>query len=100
MLFGKYFQFGVLIVLILLLPSITLAMPQIIGDVETEFGIYSPYSVNVVPNVPAYFIDPDLTHVTNSKDFTFTDDERSRLVQNGFVAQPSQFKQVYDIYNH
>ena len=100
MLFSKYFRSGVLMVLILLLPSITLAMPQIIGDVETEFGIYSPYGVNVVPNVPAYFIDPDLTHVTNSKDFTFTDDERARLVQNGFVAQPSQFKQVYDVYNY
>ena len=97
---SRLFSFGALICLILLVPSMVLAMPQIIGDVETEFGVYSPYSVNVVPNVPPYFIDPDLATVTNSDKFTFTEDERARLVRNGFVAQPSQFKQVYDIYNY
>jgi len=97
---SRLFSFGALVCLILLIPSMALAMPQIIGDVETEFGVYSPYSVNVVPNVPPYFIDPDLATIANSDKFTFTEDERARLVRNGFVAQPSQFKQVYDIYNY
>jgi len=93
-------KLGVLIVLVFMLPSMVRAMPQIVSDVKTEFGIYSPYGVDVVPSVPLYAIDPDLANVTNSEKFTFTDHEKALLVQNGFVARPSEFKQVYDVYNY
>jgi hypothetical protein len=93
-------NFGILIALVLLVPSVAAAMPQIIGDVETEFGIYSPYMADVVPNVPLYNIGRDLANVTNSERFEFTDNEKALLVQNGFVAMPGQFKQIHDLYNY
>ncbi len=96
----RILSFAIMVSLILLSSSGVAAMPQIIGNVETEFGIYSPYAVDVVPDVPAYVIDPDLNTVTNSEKFTFTDSEKARLVQNGFVAGPTRFKQVYDVYNY
>jgi hypothetical protein len=95
-----FFNFGILVGLAFMLPSMVMAMPQIAGDVETEFGIYSPYGVDVVPDVPSYVIGPDLANVTNREEFRFTEDEKALLVQNGFVAGPGQFKQVYDVYNY
>ena len=93
-------SFGILICLIFFTPSIAAAMPQITADVETEFAVYSPYTVDAVPAVPPYSIDPDLAHVTNSDQFKFADSEKALLVRNAFVARPSQFKQVYDVYNY
>ncbi len=97
---NRFFSFGILVVLVILLPSIATGFPQIIGDVETEFAVYSPYMVDVVPNVPLYFTGADLENVANTDQFKFTGNEKSLLVRNGFVAGPSQFKQVYDIYNY
>ena len=96
----KVLNFGILAGLILLIPSVAVAMPQITGNVETEFGIYSPYEVDVVPSMPPYFIDPNLVNVTNSEKFEFTNNEKALLSRNGFVAGQSRFKQVYDIYNY
>ena len=100
MLVNRSLSFSILVGLAVLLPSMAIAMPQIIGDVETEFGIYSPYVVSVVPSIPPYVIDPNLAHVTNSESFEFTDIQKALLVKNGFVAAPSRFKQVYDVYNY
>jgi len=88
------------LILIFMIPSVVAAMPQITGDVETEFGIYSPYSADFTPDVPPYVIAPDLNTVTNKDKFTFTESEKALLARNGFVAQHSQFKQVYDVYNY
>ncbi|MBD3181543.1 DUF3160 domain-containing protein [Candidatus Poribacteria bacterium] len=76
------------------------AMPQIIGDVETDFAVYTPYTVDVIPNVPEYFTGPKLENVTNRDQFVFTDGEVELLTKNYFTAKPSQFKQVYDVYNY
>jgi hypothetical protein len=90
------------VVLLLSCMSITevIAMPQITDNVQTEFGIYRPYAVDVVPNVPSYVIDPNLANVTNTEQFKFADNEKALLVQNGFVARPSRFRQIYDVYSY
>ena len=97
---NRYFCFVILLSLVFILPSISTAMPQIMGDVETEFAVYSPYIVNVMPNMPLYYTGANLENVTNTDQFEFTDSEKAMLVQNGFVAGPGRFKQVYDVYNY
>ncbi|MQY63366.1 MAG: DUF3160 domain-containing protein, partial [Calditrichaeota bacterium] len=80
-------------------------MADITGDVVTEFGTYHPYLVDVTPSLQPYTIEPGFGNVVNFNAFTFSDNERVRLLQNGFVArfQPNRrqgtgYKQIYDIY--
>lgn len=94
------FPFVVIVSLILLLASSVIAIPQIVSSVNTEFGVYEPYIADVAPDVPRYFIDPDLANIDNKSQFEFADAERIMLVRNGFVSRPSQFRQVYDVYNY
>jgi hypothetical protein len=93
-------KFVLIITLLTLLASTAFSFPQITSNVETEFGIYSPYIVNIVPNVQPYTIKPDLSNITNKEKFQLTDNEKKLLAKNGFVASPTKYKQVYDIYNY
>jgi len=72
---------------------------DITEDVETEFGTYHPYLVDVDPCVEPYTIEPDFSNVVNFNDFTFSDADKELLLQNGFVVKPSHYKQIYDVYN-
>ena len=72
---------------------------DITEDVETEFGTYHPYLVDVEPCVEPYTIEPDFSNVVNFNDFTFSDADKALLLQNGFVVKPSHYKQIYDVYN-
>lgn len=72
---------------------------DITEDVETEFGIYHPYPVDVNPCVETYTIEPDFSNVVNFNDFTFSETDKALLLQNGFVVKPSHYKQIYDVYN-
>ena len=82
---------------------------QMIADisesVETEFGEYMPYLVDVVPNCEPYTIEPDFSNVVNFSGFTFSDQEQEMLLANAFVVAPrenfqgySGYKQLYDVY--
>ncbi|MCK4416721.1 MAG: DUF3160 domain-containing protein, partial [Candidatus Latescibacteria bacterium] len=71
---------------------------NITADVETEFGTYHPYSVDIVPQVPPYTIQPDFSNVSNFGEFSFTDQEKTLLLENGFVAMPTSYKQLHDVY--
>ncbi len=72
---------------------------DITEDVETEFGIYHPYLVDVKPGVEPYTIASDCSNVVNFSDFTFSETDKALLLQNGFVVKPSHYKQIYDVYN-
>lgn len=72
---------------------------DITEDVETEFGTYHPYTVNVQPSIPPYSIEPDFSNVSNYGDFEFTEDDESYLLQNAFCVAPSSYMEMYDIYN-
>ncbi|MGB9597017.1 MAG: DUF3160 domain-containing protein, partial [Candidatus Poribacteria bacterium] len=89
----------IMVVLLILIVSSTFSFPQITSNIETEFGIYTPYLVDIVPNVQPYTIKSDLSNVSNISSFQLTDDEKKILAKNGFVASPTKYKQVYDIYN-
>ncbi len=73
-------------------------LADITADVETEFGTYHPYPVDIVPQVPSYTIRPDFSNVSNFGDFNFTEQERALLLENGFVATAPSYKQLYDVY--
>jgi len=88
------------LIFLLILSSTAMSMPQINSSVSTEFGLYVPYTVSVVPNVPNYAIKPDLGNVNNRNLFQFTDKEKELLVKNGFVVDQTKYKQVYDVYNY
>jgi len=87
-------------IVLLVFSSTTMAIPQIASSIQTEFGVYVPYTVNVAPNVPNYDIKPDLANVANQNLFKFTDKEKQLLAKNGFVADQTKYKQVYDVYNY
>ncbi len=72
---------------------------DITKDIETEFGTYHPYIVDVTPACTAYTIEPGFTNVMNIDSFSFTGVEGSFLSQNAFVATPSSYMEMYDIYN-
>ena len=74
---------------------------DITEDVETEFGTYHPYPVDVVPSAGPYVVEQDFSNVSNFDDFEsiFSDADKDLLAQNYFVVKPSQFKQIYDVYN-
>jgi hypothetical protein len=73
-------------------------LATIAEDVEGEFATYRPVLVNVTPNARQYTVDPDFGNVTNYSRFHFTDAEEARLRQNGFVAIPSEFLEMCDVY--
>lgn len=74
---------------------------NITSDVQTEFGVYHPYVVSVTPAVATYTFSSDFGEVTNFSKFAsaFTEADKSLLRQNHFVSEPSQFKQIYSLYN-
>ncbi len=87
-------------ILLLILPFQVNSMPKIMSHIETEFGTYEPYISDVQPSIKPYTIAPNLSNVSNLNKFQFTETEKKMLAKNGFSASPSNFKQVYDIYNY
>jgi hypothetical protein len=78
---------------------------DITSDVETEFGTYYPYPVEIEPIAEPYTVNPDFSNVVNVSDFTFSATEESLLAANSFVVSPrrheggSSYKEMYDIYS-
>ncbi|MDF1539095.1 MAG: DUF3160 domain-containing protein, partial [Candidatus Thorarchaeota archaeon] len=67
--------------------------------VSTSFADYVPIIDDFTPNSPAYSISPGLVNVANVGQFpTLTAEEKSLIVQNGFVVRPqNEFDQIYEI---
>lgn len=83
---------------------ISTAKPQMIADittdVETEFGTYHPYIVEVTPQASQYTVEPDFSNVVNFNEFEFSEADRDILQENGFVVKPSYYCQNHHIYNY
>jgi len=73
-------------------------LAEIRHEVRTEFGVYRPYPVEVVPQVEPYAVEPDFSNVANFEKFSFGEEEKALLLKNGFFVSPSRYKQMYDIY--
>ncbi|HAE87201.1 TPA: hypothetical protein DCG86_04170 [Candidatus Marinimicrobia bacterium] len=80
-------------------------LANIKGQIETEFGTYIPYLVDIDPNAPQYVVESDFSNVANFNDFTFTESQKQKLLENHFVVIPGRtsgptgYKEIYDIYN-
>jgi len=80
-------------------------LADITGQIETEFGTYIPCLVDIEPNAPQYVIESDFSNVANFSDFTFTESQKQKLLENHFVVIPGRtsgptgYKEIYDIYN-
>ncbi|BFN37920.1 hypothetical protein [Fidelibacter multiformis] len=83
----------------------TTMLADIAGEIETEFGTYIPYLVDIEPNAPQYVVESDFSNVTNFSDFTFTESQKQKLLENHFVVIPGRtsgptgYKEIYDIYH-
>ncbi|MFH1740857.1 MAG: DUF3160 domain-containing protein [bacterium] len=72
---------------------------EITDAVSTEFADYQPVPVNIEPNASSYTIAADFSNVVNFRGFSFSDEEKQLLLQNGFVVTPSTYREMYDAYN-
>ena len=98
-----------LLFVVVFLLTVNSASAQMIADirenVETEFGTYHPYLVEIDPDAIPYTVEPNFANVPNYSDFTFTAAEESLLAANYFVVSPVRdqwgtgYKEIYDIYN-
>jgi len=89
-------------IVILLLSSSTASaenIARITSDIPTEFGTYHPVLVDVTPSVTPYQINEDLSNVVNISDFELTLEASELLSSNGFMAEASNYRQIYDVYN-
>lgn len=66
--------------------------------IASEFAEYTEYKVNAKPNVKTYKIEDDFSNVTNFSDFTFSDEQQQKLLDNGFVVEPGYFKEFFQLY--
>ncbi len=76
-------------------------LATITTDVVTEFSVYQPYPVNFTPRVPNLPVPPDFSNVRNFEQLVYklNDTDRTLLSRNHFTVKPSQYRQLYDIYN-
>ena len=98
-----------ILLMLLTLSIFCYAQESMIADitesVETEFGTYIPYLVEIEPDVAQYEIESDFSNVVNFTDFNFTEVQKEKLLQNHFVVIPGRdsgptgYKEIYDIYN-
>ncbi|MFB0517382.1 MAG: DUF3160 domain-containing protein, partial [Candidatus Neomarinimicrobiota bacterium] len=83
------------------LPLQAQMLADITSDVETEFGTYHPYLVEVIPSLETYAVEPDFSNVDDFARFagTFNSIDSTLLLQNHFTVRRGKYQQLYDIYN-
>ncbi len=70
------------------------------NDIETEFGTYHVYPVNINPNAESYAIGDNLQNISNLDRFNakFSNEDLALLEENYFVVKPTAYKEIFDIY--
>lgn len=69
-----------------------------------NFAAYEEVKVDVKPSVKPYKVESDFSNVQmtsevkNEMDYYFSDDAKSMMAKNAFVALPSYFKEFFTIY--
>ena len=69
-------------------------------DVVTTFATYRPIRASSVRKARQFTIDPDFKNVSNIGDFTFSDAQKAKLLEHGFVAVHGDFPEMYDVYKN
>jgi hypothetical protein len=78
----------------------TQMIAEITEDIETNFGTYHPYLVDITPQASPYTVAPDFSNVVNFDQFEFSEADLNILRENGFVVKPSSFCQIHHNYNY
>ena len=99
---------SILIILFLctnFLPAQEKMIADIDYNIETEFGTYAPYPVEISPHAKSYHVEADLSNVVNSAAFSFNAEEKRLLTSNSFVVSRDRdmnktgYNDIFDIYN-
>ncbi|MBN1155521.1 DUF3160 domain-containing protein, partial [candidate division KSB1 bacterium] len=98
-------SFGFIFILIIISSLNIYAQSTMIAEiddnVETDFGTYHPYRVDIIPNITDYLVEDDLTNVVNYTNFRLSDDQKSLLKSHHFVVSPFEttYNEIFDVYN-
>jgi len=101
------------VLLIIILLSVSVSAQEMIATIEhpvqTEFGTYKPYPVNIIPQATTCDPGDNLQNVINLSDFSFSEPALTLLKQNHFVVTPAirklnesranAYNEMFDIYN-
>ena len=97
--------FSAIFILLVILSLVSSTNAQMIAniseDVQTDFGVYQPITVEFTPSIPSFTVAPDFSNVTNFyhlADYLNSTDSVF-LNQNHFAVKRSRYKQLFDIYN-
>src|SRR3989338_6650531 len=69
------------------------------SPVTTAFADYEPYRVEVTPSADSYNLPINLGDVKNKNKLYFKSFSEQKLSQQGFAAIPSNFDQIYELYD-
>ena len=69
-----------------------------VAAAASKFASYQEVPVNVSPKIPAYTVSPNLSNITNAKDFTFSEPAKKLLVKNAFVVIPAYNDEFFPFY--
>ncbi|HHY74689.1 MAG TPA: DUF3160 domain-containing protein [Bacillus bacterium] len=67
-------------------------------SMATDFANYKEVPVSSTATVKPYVIEPDLSNVTNTEMFQFSNEAERMLIENGFVVIPSQYREFFMLY--
>ena len=68
--------------------------------ITTEFAEYKPYAVEITPIADSYNLPVNLGKIENKKKFSLDNKAEQKLTEQGFVAVPSNYDQIYTIYEN
>lgn len=66
--------------------------------IASKFATYDEVPVNISPKIPDYFVEKNLSNVTNASYFVFSDEAKKLLVKNAFMVKPSYHDEFFPIY--
>jgi len=89
-----------LIIFILINPAESQMIADVTSNIQTEFGIYHPYLVNITPAAETYSVNPDFSNVSNFQSLiaAFDQQDLPLLQTNAFVVKPTPYKEIFDVY--
>lgn len=68
---------------------------EIPGSSYGKFAAYKETPVNMIPSVPKYTVAPDLSNITNLKNFEITGQAKNLLARDSFVIEPADDQDAY-----
>ncbi len=76
-------------------PKVPISLPNLLN---TNFAKYEDVPVEFAASLSPYKVAEGLSNVTNKEQFQFSDDAERKLIENGFVIVPSQYREFFMLY--